>query len=156
MSNDQVKIYCGTSNDVPAGYGRFGTRFECMRCGFGSAMMKYKWTAASGDAKPPPRARKGCYRSRSPGKKKARGKSKNSPKKKSKGKGKGKGKSRSRSPKKRKSRSRSPKKRKSRSRSPKKRKSRSRSPKKSKRTSPSRSQINKWINEEIKKKQKKR
>ena len=109
MSHDQVKIYCGTSNNVPTGYGRFGNRFECMRCGFGAAMMQYKWAPASGDARPPPRARKGCYRSRSPKKTKAGVKPRNSPKKKSKGKGKGKGKS----PKKRKSKRKSPKKKKS-------------------------------------------
>ena len=89
MANQQVKIYCGTSDNLPDGYGRFGTRFECMRCGYGSAMMKYKWAPVSGDAKPPARARKGCYRARNPRK---------SPRKKSKGK-----KKRKRSPRKKKS-----------------------------------------------------
>ena len=84
MANQQVKIWCGNSANLPAGYGRPGTPFECMRCGFGSAMMQYKWAPASGDARPPPRARRGCYRARSPKKKKAGVKPRNSPKKKKK------------------------------------------------------------------------
>jgi len=81
MANQQVKIYCGTSSNLPAGYGRFGTRFECMRCGYGSAMMKYKWAPVSGDAKPPARARKGCYRARKSPRKKSKKKRTRSPRK---------------------------------------------------------------------------
>ena len=44
------RIYCGDNDRVPAGYGRPGTRQECLRCGFGAAMMKYKWAKASRDA----------------------------------------------------------------------------------------------------------
>ena len=144
MANQQVKIYCGTSDNLPDGYGRFGTRFECMRCGYGSAMMKYKWDPVSGDAKPPARARKGCYRSRNPRKsprKKSKGKKKRkrsprkSPRKKSKGKGKGK-----RSPRK------SPRK-KSKGKG-------KRSPRKKKSKYLSRAQINKLIKEEMHRRQK--
>ena len=145
MANQQVKIYCGTSDNLPDGYGRFGTRFECMRCGYGSAMMKYKWDPVSGDAKPPARARKGCYRSRNPRKsprKKSKGKKRKrsprkSPRKKSKGKGKGKGK---RSPRK------SPRK-KSKGKG-------KRSPRKKKSKYLSRAQINKLIKEEMHRRQK--
>ena len=144
MANQQVKIYCGTSDNLPDGYGRFGTRFECMRCGYGSAMMKYKWAPVSGDAKPPARARKGCYRARNPRKsprKKSKGKKKRkrsprkSPRKKSKGKGKGK-----RSPRK------SPRK-KSKGKG-------KRSPRKKKSKYLSRAQINKLIKEEMHRRQK--
>ena len=144
MANQQVKIYCGTSDNLPDGYGRFGTRFECMRCGYGSAMMKYKWDPVSGDAKPPARARKGCYRSRNPRKsprKKSKGKKKRkrsprkSPRKKSKGKGK-------RSPRK------SPRK-KSKGKGKGKR-----SPRKKKSKYLSRAQINKLIKEEMHRRQK--
>jgi hypothetical protein len=132
MANE-VKIYCGTSRNLPAGYGRFGTRYECMQCGYGSATMRYKWAPASNSPKPPNKARKGCYRSRKP-------KKKRSPRRRSK----------RRSPR-RKSKRRSPK-RKSKRRSPK-RKSKRRSPKrKAKRRSPSRAQINKWILEELNRK----
>ena len=128
MANE-VKIYCGTSRNLPAGYGRFGTRYECMQCGYGSATMRYKWAPASNSPKPPNKARKGCYRSRKP-------KKKRSPRRRSK----------RRSPR-RKSKRRSPKRR-----SPK-RKSKRRSPKrKAKRRSPSRAQINKWILEELNRK----
>ena len=145
MANQQVKIYCGTSDNLPDGYGRFGTRFECMRCGYGSAMMKYKWAPVSGDAKPPARARKGCYRARNPRKsprKKSKGKKRKrsprkSPRKKSKGKGKGKGK---RSPRK------SPRK-KSKGKG-------KRSPRKKKSKYLSRAQINKLIKEEMHRRQK--
>ena len=63
---DKVKIYCGTSSNLPAGYGRFGNRYECMQCGYGSATMKYKWAQPSRSPKPVERTRKGCYRSRKP------------------------------------------------------------------------------------------
>jgi len=159
MANE-VKIYCGTSRNLPAGYGRFGTRYECMQCGYGSATMRYKWAPASNSPKPPNKARKGCYRSRKPKKKRSprrrskrrspRRKSKRrSPRRKSKRRS-PKRKSKRRSPK-RKSKRRSPK-RKSKRRSPK-RKSKRRSPKrKAKRRSPSRAQINKWILEELNRK----
>ena len=141
MANE-VKIYCGTSRNLPAGYGRFGTRYECMQCGYGSATMRYKWAPASNSPKPPNKARKGCYRSRKPKKKRSprRRSKRRSPRRKSK----------RRSPR-RKSKRRSPK-RKSKRRSPK-RKSKRRSPKrKAKRRSPSRAQINKWILEELNRK----
>ena len=159
MANE-VKIYCGTSRNLPAGYGRFGTRYECMQCGYGSATMRYKWAPASNSPKPPNKARKGCYRSRKPKKKRSprrrskrrspRRKSKRrSPRRKSKRRS-PKRKSKRRSPK-RKSKRRSPK-RKSKRRSPK-RKAKRRSPKrKAKRRSPSRAQINKWILEELNRK----
>ena len=126
-----VKIYCGSKSALPSEYGRFGTRYECMQCGYGSAMMQYKWSPASNSPKPPNRNRKGCYRPRS------------SPRS---------------SPRRRKSKSRSKRKKRS---SPRRRKSKSRSKRKKrssprrKRSSPSRRQINKWIREEIKKVRKK-
>jgi hypothetical protein len=158
---DKVKIYCGTSSNLPAGYGRFGNRYECMQCGYGSATMKYKWAQPSRSPKPVERTRKGCYRSRKPKRRSPNRKAKRrSPKRKSKRKSrKSKRKSKRRSPKrkskrrspKRKSKRRSPK-RKSKRRSPK-RKSKRRSPKrKAKRRSPSRAQINKWILEELNRK----
>lgn len=36
-----VRIYCGKSRRLPNGYGRYGTRYECLQCGYGSAMSKY-------------------------------------------------------------------------------------------------------------------
>ena len=57
------KIYCGNKR-IPSGYGRYGTRNECLKCGFGAAMMQYKWSPPSRDRKPPRRSRKGCYRPR--------------------------------------------------------------------------------------------
>jgi len=150
MANE-VKIYCGTSRNLPAGYGRFGTRYECMQCGYGSATMRYKWAPASNSPKPPNKARKGCYRSRKPKKKRSprRRSKRRSPRRKSKRRS-PRRKSKRRSPK-RKSKRRSPK-RKSKRRSPK-RKSKRRSPKrKAKRRSPSRAQINKWILEELNRK----
>ena len=66
MANNQVKIYCGTKSILPDGYGRFGTRYECMQCGFGSALMQYKWAPASNDPRPPARKKRGCYRPRNP------------------------------------------------------------------------------------------
>ncbi len=60
---DNVKIYCG-NGILPNGYGRFGTRNECLKCGFGAAMMQYKWAPSSHDPRPPPRSKKGCYRPR--------------------------------------------------------------------------------------------
>jgi len=56
------RIYCGRKVFVPDGYDRFGDRFECLQCGFGSAMMQYKWAPPSLDPQPPPREKKGCYR----------------------------------------------------------------------------------------------
>jgi len=51
-----VRIYCGKSNQVPQGYGRIGTPFECMRCGFGAAMRKYRWTDADQTNQPHPQS----------------------------------------------------------------------------------------------------
>ncbi len=58
------KIYCGADTVLPAEYDRHGTRSECLKCGFGAAMMKYKWMPASNSPKPPPRRMKGCFRPR--------------------------------------------------------------------------------------------
>jgi hypothetical protein len=60
--DDEVRIYCGDATQVPAGYGRRGTPYECLTCGYGSAMMRFKWAPASDDPQPPPRVRQGCYR----------------------------------------------------------------------------------------------
>jgi hypothetical protein len=59
-----VKIYCGKKTLVPQGYGRAGTPFECMRCGFGAAMRKYKWSDADLSPQPPdrPLGQEGCRR----------------------------------------------------------------------------------------------
>ena len=162
MANQQVKIYCGTSGNLPAGYGRFGTRFECMRCGYGSAMMKYKWAPVSGDAKPPARARKGCYRARKSPRKKSKKKRTRSPRKSPRKKSK---KKRTRSPRKspRKKSKKKRKRKKSRGkgkRSPRKKskKKRKRSPRKSPRKKKSkylsRAQINKLIKYEMGRRQK--
>ena len=138
-----VKIYCGSKSALPSGYGRFGTRYECMQCGYGSAMMQYKWSPASNSPKPPNRNRKGCYRPRSSPRRRPRSSPRSSTR---------------RSPRRRKSKSRSKRKKRS---SPRRRKSKSRSKRKKrssprrKRSSPSRRQINKWIREEIKKVRKK-
>jgi hypothetical protein len=61
-----AKIYCGDRSNLPAGgnYARFGTRNECLKCGFGAAMYKYRWVAADNQPKPPPRTQRGCLRSR--------------------------------------------------------------------------------------------
>ncbi len=59
------KIYCGNKG-LPSGYGRYGTRNECLKCGYGAAMMQYKWSPSSRDARPPRRSKKGCYRPRHP------------------------------------------------------------------------------------------
>ena len=146
MANQQVKIYCGTSGNLPAGYGRFGTRFECMRCGYGSAMMKYKWAPVSGDAKPPARARKGCYRARKSPRKKSKKKRTRSPRKSPRKKSKKKRKrKKSRGKGKRSPRKKSKKKR---TRSPRK------SPRKKKSKYLSRAQINKLIKYEMGRRQK--
>ena len=50
-----VRIYCGTRRGVPVGYGRNGTRYECLQCGYGSAMAKYS-------GKPRRNGPKGCFR----------------------------------------------------------------------------------------------
>lgn len=50
-----VRIYCGTKR-LPSGYGRYGTRYECLQCGYGSAMSKYS-------GRPKKRGRpRGCFR----------------------------------------------------------------------------------------------
>ena len=50
-----VRIYCGTKR-LPSGYGRYGTRYECLQCGYGSAMSKYS-------GRPKKRGRpQGCFR----------------------------------------------------------------------------------------------
>ena len=56
------RIYCGDLKNLPQTYNRFGSRWECMQCGFGAAMMKYKWKPASKDPKYPARNKKGCLR----------------------------------------------------------------------------------------------
>lgn len=33
------KIYCGDKDDLPAGYTRFGTRHECLKRGYGAALV---------------------------------------------------------------------------------------------------------------------
>jgi hypothetical protein len=33
------KLYCGNGNVVPDGYDRAGSRFECLRKGYGSALV---------------------------------------------------------------------------------------------------------------------
>ncbi len=33
------KIYCGDKEDLPAGYNRFGTRHECLKRGYGAALV---------------------------------------------------------------------------------------------------------------------
>ena len=33
------KIYCGDKDDLPAGYSRFGTRNECLKRGYGAALV---------------------------------------------------------------------------------------------------------------------
>lgn len=33
------RIYCGDSDDLPKGYSRFGSRFECLKKGYGSALI---------------------------------------------------------------------------------------------------------------------
>ena len=58
------RIYCGDFSNLPNTYDRFGSRHECMQCGFGAAMMKYKWQAASKDPEYPSRNKKGCLRVR--------------------------------------------------------------------------------------------
>jgi len=64
MSDDKLasRIYCGDGSALPNDYDRFGSRYECMQCGFGAAMMKYKWEPVSTDTKLPPREEKGCRR----------------------------------------------------------------------------------------------
>ncbi len=61
-----AKIYCGDMSNLPGGqdYDRFGTRNECLKCGFGAAMYKYRWAAPDNQPRPPPRAQQGCLRSR--------------------------------------------------------------------------------------------
>ena len=61
-----AKIYCGDRSDLPGGqgYSRFGTRNECLKCGFGAAMYKYRWEPADDQPRPPPRAQQGCLRPR--------------------------------------------------------------------------------------------
>ena len=65
MANE-AKIYCGDRSNLPGGqgYARFGTRNECLKCGFGAAMFKYRWEPADNQPRPPPRAQQGCLRSR--------------------------------------------------------------------------------------------
>jgi len=61
-----AKIYCGDQSNLPGrqGYSRFGTRNECLKCGFGAAMYKYRWEPADNQPMPPPRSRQGCLRTR--------------------------------------------------------------------------------------------
>ena len=62
MNKRASRIYCGDGSALPNDYDRFGSRYECMQCGFGAAMMKYKWEPVSTDTKLPPREEKGCRR----------------------------------------------------------------------------------------------
>jgi len=148
MANNQVKIYCGTKSTLPDGYGRFGTRYECMQCGFGSALMQYKWAPASNDPRPPAREKRGCYRPRNPKESRSSERDSRSSERDSR--------SPSRKRRTRSSRSPSRKRRTRSSRSPsrKRRKRSSRSPSR-KRSSPSRSQINRWIKEELRRSRRK-
>ncbi len=59
-----MKIYCGDRSTLPSGYNRFGTRNECLKCGYGSSMYKYRWAPADNSPMPPRRARQGCLRPR--------------------------------------------------------------------------------------------
>lgn len=46
QSKDHVpdkSIYCGTKR-IPAGYGRYGSRYECLRRGFGAGMYRNETT----------------------------------------------------------------------------------------------------------------
>ena len=62
MNKRASRIYCGDGSNLPRDYNRFGSRYECMQCGFGAAMTKYKWQPASGHKKLPERKKKGCLR----------------------------------------------------------------------------------------------
>lgn len=66
MAEENAKIYCGDKSSLPAGqdYTRFGTRNECLKCGFGAAMYQYRWAPADPAPMPPRRAQQGCLRSR--------------------------------------------------------------------------------------------
>jgi len=66
MAEENAKIYCGDKYSLPAGqdYTRFGTRNECLKCGFGAAMYQYKWAPADPSPMPPRRAQQGCLRTR--------------------------------------------------------------------------------------------
>ena len=61
---EESKIYCGDKPNLPVGqdYDRFGSRKECLTCGFGAAMYKYRWEPADVEPRSPPRARRGCLR----------------------------------------------------------------------------------------------
>ena len=60
------KYIVGDKSNLPGrqGYSRFGTRNECLKCGFGAAMYKYRWEPADNQPMPPPRSRQGCLRAR--------------------------------------------------------------------------------------------
>jgi hypothetical protein len=60
------KIYCGDKPNLPGNknYVRFGTRNECLKCGFGSAMYKYRWAPADNQPRPQRRTKPGCLRPR--------------------------------------------------------------------------------------------
>ena len=60
--NRTGKIYCGDQTNLPGSYNRFGTRYECLQCGFGAAMNKYKWEPASREPRGPRREQQGCFR----------------------------------------------------------------------------------------------
>jgi hypothetical protein len=139
------KIYCGNKQQLPDGYGRYGERDECLKCGYGSAMMQYKWSPPSNDPKPPGRAWKGCWRSA----KRKKRKSRRHGKRRSKSRRHGRRRSKSRRHGKRRSKNRRKASSRSRRRSKSRRKASSRSRRRrSKRKSPSRRQINKWIEQE--------
>ena len=60
--NRTAKIYCGDKTNLPRTYNRFGSRYECLQCGYGAATAKYKWEPASTEPRWPDR-RPGCLRS---------------------------------------------------------------------------------------------
>jgi hypothetical protein len=35
------KFYCGDKDELPDGYEEFGSRYQCLRKGYGTAMYKY-------------------------------------------------------------------------------------------------------------------
>lgn len=39
QDEQKERIYCGNSNILPPGYDRFGTRFQCLRKGYGAALL---------------------------------------------------------------------------------------------------------------------
>lgn len=56
--NNKVRIYCGDKTQLPEGRERFGTRYECLQCGFGAG--------AYGSKNKSNKKSKGCLRPRWP------------------------------------------------------------------------------------------